>query len=142
MQITERLLLIVTAAITTLATLFCLISLATPRWSAGFGLYCSGCPAAPAGLAIIAFLILIAAMIVLILFIIEILPKSLRALTYFILLLATIFTLATHASYFDATTGYSYKLMVFTNFLCYMASCCAAFWLGGTYAATISEPAN
>ena len=137
MEITERLLLLITAIIAASAAFFCMISLATPRWSFLSGLYCKGCPTAPAGLSIVALIFLIALVLVLILIILKILPKSIRFVCFLIIFLATVFTLAAHASYFDMVTGYSYKLMVFAHFLCYIASILTAFWLGGSYAATV-----
>ena len=133
MQISERILLIVAAVITAISALFCVISLATPRWSLAFGLYCSGCSIPAAGLAIVAFILLIAATAVLVLFIGRILPNSVRLLSIVILFLGAIFTLASFASFWDAMSGYSYKLMVVSNFLCYIASIITAFWLGGGY---------
>jgi len=142
MQVNETVLLIITAVITAIAALVCVISLATPRWTIFGGLYCTGCPTAPAGLSIIAFILLIAAILILILFALKILPKSIRALSLLILFLATIFTLSAHASFFDSGTGYSYKLMVFAHFLSYIASLFATFWLGGSYAITVVTPNN
>lgn len=137
MQITERLLLLITAFVSAVAAFFCVISLATPRWSFLSGLYCRGCPSAPAGLSIVALILLIAAVLAFILIILKILPKSIRALCFLIIFFAAMFALAAHASYFDTISGYSYKLMVFAHFLCYIASLLTAFWLGGSYAATV-----
>lgn len=133
MQVNERILLIIAAFITAISALFCIISLATPRWSLISGLYCSGCSVPASGLAIVAFILLIIATVVLILYTGRILPNSLRLLSIIILFLGTIFTLASFASYWDAISGYSYKLMVVSNFLCYIASIITAFWLGGGY---------
>lgn len=142
MQITETILLIITVVVSAVAALFCVISLATPRWFGYAGLYCTGCPSASAGLSIVALVLLIIAILVLILFALKILPKSIRALSLLILFLATIFTLAAYASYFDKGTGYSFKLMVFAHFLCYIASLLVTFWLGGSYATAVVVPSN
>lgn len=142
MQITETILLIITAVITAISALFCLISLATSRWAGYFGLYCTGCPTASAGLSIIAFILLLVAIFILILFALRILPKSIRVLSFLILFFATIFTLSSYASYFDKSTGYSFKLMVAAHFLCYIASLLTTFWLGGSYATTVVTPNN
>jgi hypothetical protein len=148
MQLSERILLIVTAIITAVSTLFCLIALASPGWylsyfgSANIGLYCTGCPTAPKALSIIAFLLLILGIVVLVLFALNILPKSIQVLSVFVLFLATMFTLAAYASSVDKITGYSFKLMVFAHFLCYIATLFVAFWLGGSYATTVVTPTN
>ena len=140
MQISEKILLIIASIITAISALFCVIALATPRWTIAFGLYCSSCPTPPAGLSIVAFILLIAALVVLGLFICGVLPTSTRILALLILFLGQIFTLASYASYFDSVAGYSYKLMVTANFLCYIASLIVAFWLGGSYATSITQP--
>ena len=144
MQVTETILLIITVVITAGATFFCLIALATPGWSAygGINLYCSVCPKAPAALSIIAFFLLIGGVVFLILFLIKLLPKSIRILSLIILFLAIMFTLAAFASYVDAGTGYSFKLMVFAHFLSFVATIIAAFWLGGSYGTTVVAPTN
>ncbi|CAF4331013.1 unnamed protein product, partial [Adineta steineri] len=59
MQISEKILLIITALITAVAALFCVIALGTSNWTGIRGLYCSDCPPASAGLSIIAFILLI-----------------------------------------------------------------------------------
>jgi hypothetical protein len=140
MQISERVLLIVAAIITAISALFCIIALATPRWTTTYGLYCSSCSTPSSGLSIVAFILLIAALLVLLLFICRFLPKSTRILALIVLFLGNIFTLASYASYFDALAGYSYKLMVVAHFFCYIASLLTAFWLGGSYATTITQP--
>lgn len=142
MQIKETLLLIITAIITGFAAFFCLISLVTPRWTVFEGLFCNNCPTAPVGLSIIAFILLIIAIVILALFALKILPESIRVLSIIILFIATIFTLASYASYFDSWAGYSFKLMVFAHFLCYIASLLATFWLGSSYATTVVTPNN
>jgi hypothetical protein len=142
MQITETILLIITAGITALSALFCVISLATPRWGGSWGLYCTGCSTASAGLSVVAFILLIVAVLTLVLFALRILPKSIRALSFLILFIATMFTLAAYAAYFDRGTGYSYKLMVVAHFFCYIASLLTTFWLGGSYATTVVTPNN
>jgi len=142
MQVNETVLLIITAVIRAIAALFCVISLATPRWTNAADLFCTPCTTAPAGLSIIAFILLIAAIIILILFVLKILPKSIRALSLLILFLATMFILSAYASFFNSVTGYSYKLMVFGHFLCYIASLLATFWLGGSYPITAVTPNN
>jgi hypothetical protein len=139
MQISETILLFASAAVTLVSGLFCLISLVTPRWNILTGLFCTGCSTPSAGLSIVALLSLMLTVVVLALFALKKLPKSIRALALGMLFLATMFTLAAHAAYFDDYTGYSYKLMVFANFLCYMASLLVAFWLGGSYAAAIVQ---
>jgi hypothetical protein len=134
MEISENILLITAAIITALSALFCIIALATPKWTLYNGLYCSNCSTPSSGLSIVAFILLIAAIIVLLLFLCRILPTSTRILSLIVLFLGNIFTLASYASYFDSLAGYSYKLMVVAHFLCYIASLVAAFWLGGSYA--------
>jgi hypothetical protein len=140
MQISERILLIITAVTTAISALFCVIALATPRWSLISGLYCSGCPTASAGLSIVAFILLVIAAVVIFLFVFRILPNSTRVLSIIVLFIASIFTLSSFAAYWDAYSGYSYKLMVVAHFLCYTASLMAAFWLGTSYVTTITRP--
>ena len=140
MQVNETILLFITTGVTAAATFFCLIALATPRWSLYTGLFCTFCQKAPAALSIISFILLILTIVALILLILKVLPKSIRIIILLFLFIATIFTLSTFASYVDAGTGYSFKLMVFSHFLCYIASLLATFWLGGSYAATVVSP--
>ncbi len=140
MQISETIFLISTAVTTAISALFCVISLATPRWTTAFGLYCSGCSTPSAGLSIVAFILLVAATVVIFLLVCRILPNSIRLLSLTVLLVASIFTLASFAAYLNSGTGYSYNLMVVAHFLCYVAAIMASFWLGGTYAASISRP--
>jgi hypothetical protein len=144
MEISERILLIITAVITSISALFCIISLATPRWTLTSGLFCAGCSIPSAGLSIVAFILLIAALAILFLLACGILSKSTRILSMIVLFLATIFTLASYASFLDAlsASGYSYKLMVVAHFLCYVASLITAFWLGGSYTGTITQSNN
>jgi len=142
MQVTEKVLLIITAVITAISTLFCVISLGTSSWPGMIGLYCRGCGTASSGLAIVAFLLLVASVVILILLALSIFPKSLRFFSFLILFLATIFTLATYAAYFNKISGYSFKLMVIAHFLSYVASLITAFWLGGSYATTVVAPDN
>ncbi|UJR37314.1 hypothetical protein I4U23_030022 [Adineta vaga] len=139
MQISEKLLLIITAIVTALSAFFCVIGLATPRWSIASGLFCAGCSTSSSGLSIIAFLLLVASVVILGLFILRILPPSIRIICLIVLFLANIFTLSTFAAYVNAITGYSYKLMVFAHFLCYVASILAAFWLGTTYTTNVTQ---
>ncbi|CAF0771927.1 unnamed protein product [Adineta ricciae] len=144
MQITEKILLLITAAITTIAALFCVISLSTSGWPAigSIGLFCRGCPSTPAGLSIIAFILLIIAIVVLILFVLNVLPKLLRSVAFGVLFLATIFTLSAYTSFVDPAVGYSFKLMVTAHFFTYVASFFTAFWLGGSYATRVVTPYN
>ena len=139
MQISETVLLFASAIVTVVSGLFCLISLATPRWNILTGLFCTGCSSPSAGLSIVALISLMLTAVVLALFALKKLPKSIRALALGMLFLATIFTLSAHAAYFEVFTGYSYKLMVFAHFLCYLASLLVAFWLGGSYATAIVQ---
>lgn len=142
MHISERLLQLITAAIAATAAFFCVISLATPRWGFLSGLYCVGCPTAPAGLSVVALILLIAIVLILILIVLRILPQSIRLLCLLVIVVATMFTLAAHASYFNDFSGYSYKLMVLAHFLSYIASLMIAYWIGGSYAATVVVAPN
>ena len=139
MQISETILLIVIALITGISALFCIISLATPRWSLTQGLYCDNCSQPASGLAIVAFILLIVALVIICLFIARILPNSVRALGVIVVFLGVIFTLSAFASYFKDWSGYSYKLMVVSNFFCVVATVMAGFWLGGSYAASVAR---
>jgi hypothetical protein len=140
MQISETILLMITAAITAISALFCVIALATPRWTLLSGLYCSNCSVPSSGLSIVAFILLVAATVLILLFICRVLPNATRGLSLIVLFLGGIFTLASFASFWDSASGYSYKLMVVSNFLCYIASILAAFWLGGSYGTSITRP--
>ena len=137
MQISEVILLVVTAVVTALSALFCIISLATSSWAGGLGLFCTVCPSSSGGLAVVAFIFLLAAILVHLLFACRILPKSLRLLALFTLFAACIFTLSSYATYFNALTGYSYRLMVVAHVFSYIASLLTVFWLGASYGATI-----
>jgi hypothetical protein len=139
MEIQETPLLITTAIVTAISALFCIISLATPYWSLYAGLYCSGCSTAASGLSIIAFILLVAATVLLSLYICRILPGSTRFISLVLLFIAGICTLASFASYWDSISGYSYKLMVVSNVLCYIASILAAFWLGGLHISSMRQ---
>ncbi|CAF1288264.1 unnamed protein product [Rotaria magnacalcarata] len=139
MQISETILLIITMVITVISALFCIISLATPRWTTFYGLFCTGCSTSSAGLSVVALILLVASIIVLLLCIIRILPKSTRILSLVVLFIASIFTLASFAAYYDSIAGYSYNLMVVAHFLCYAASILTAFWLGTSYTGAITQ---
>ncbi|CAF1213956.1 unnamed protein product [Adineta steineri] len=142
MQVSEKILLIVSAIVAAISALFCIIGLTTPAWTLNYGLWCSYCPSSPSqGLSIVAFILLVISVIVLVLFLLKVLPKSIRIVVLIVLVLAGIFTLAAFAAYFDGSTGYSYKLMVVAHFLCYIASVVAAFWLGATYSENIGQAA-
>lgn len=142
MPISERILLFVTAAITVIAALFCVIGLATTSWAGSCGLFNapSGCRSTSSGaLAIISFLLLMAAVIILLLLAVKILPASIRAVCLIVLFVAGIFTLSTITAYFHSSTGYSYRLVVVAHFLCYVASIAAAFWLGASYTTHVQQ---
>jgi hypothetical protein len=140
MQISETILLIIVAVTTAISALFCIIALATPNWMLSLGLYCSGCSQPSSGLSIVAFILLVLATVLIFLFVCRILPNSLRVISLLVLFVASIFTLASFASYYNSLSGYSYKLMVVAHFFCYVAAIIAAFWLGGSYVTSITRP--
>ncbi|CAF0929962.1 unnamed protein product [Adineta ricciae] len=142
MQISDKLLLIITAAFTAISAFFCLIGLATPRWTQLTGLFCSGCgsgASSAAGLSIVALLLLVAAVVILLLNAVGMFPKSIRLLAVAVLFVAGIFTLSALAAFFHPGTGYSYRLMVFAHVLCYIATILASFWMGTSYTANINQ---
>ena len=137
MKLIESVILITATVLATLAALFTLIGLTTPRWLRyGIGLWnCNNiCSSWAATLTILAFICLIVGVASLILFVIRLLPNVLRSLPVILLVVATLFLLTAKASYLRKlrVVGYSYDLMVAAHGFAFIASTLLAFWLGQT----------
>jgi len=133
MRITERLLIVIAAAITAVSALFCIIGLTTKGWGRvgiiAIGLFCNDiCNQSSAALSVISFILLIVSLIAFALVIFGILNGVLRLVPFIVLFIATIFLLATFASY--SSVGYSYNLMVVAHFFSYIALAVTAYWCG------------
>ncbi|CAF1364769.1 unnamed protein product [Didymodactylos carnosus] len=135
MKISETILLLIIALISAIAALLCVIGLATPNWAwsslTWYGLWCTGCSHTSGALAIIAFLLLLISVVLLILLAIKILPNGINFLPFIILFIASIFSLASFASYYVNSSYYSYNLVVAAHFFTYTSAVLLAFWLGG-----------
>jgi hypothetical protein len=143
MRLEGRILIIIPTVITAVAALFCIIGLATKGWLGGVvGLFCSGCSQSSAALSIISFILLIVSIVALVLVMFDILNGILRYIPFILLFVATIFLLATFASYPNSVVassiGYSYNLMVVAHFFSYIALAVTAYWYGQTDAASSS----
>ena len=130
MRLPGRILILIGIIVTAVSALFCLIGLATKRWTGTLGLFCDGCYKAPAALSIISLLLLIAAVVTLVLLMFGILKGILQFVPIGILLLATIFLLGTYVSHVERNRGYSFDLMVVAHFCSYVALAITACWLG------------
>ncbi len=142
MRLEGRILIIIPTVITAVAALFCIIGLATKGWSGDYGLFCSGCSQSSAALSVISFILLIVSIVALVLVMFDILNGILRYIPFILLFVATIFLLATFASYSNSlvasSLGYSYNLMVVAHFFSYIALAVTAYWYGQTDAASSS----
>jgi len=137
MKLNESTILTTTVIIVTIAVIFTLIGIATPKWlKTGHGLWnCNHvCSSSAAALAIIGLLLLIASIIFMIILLIHLLPRNFRSLPLGLLILATLFLLAATASYLRQLnyTAYSYELMITAHVLAFLASVLLAFWFGTT----------
>jgi len=130
MRITGRILVLSAIIITVVSALFCIIGLSTKGWGGGIGLFCSGCYKPTAALSVISFILLIVSIIALVLQMFDILNGVLRYVPILILFIATLFLLATFASYVARFSSYSYNLMVVAHFFSYVALAVTAYWLG------------
>ena len=137
-KLSESTILIGTTIITSVAALFTLIGLATPKWlkSEGLGLWnCHRvCSTSTATLTILALLFLVAAVIFLVILILRSLPRSFRILPVILLFMATLFLLISPAIYLRRfhKVGYSYELIVTAHAFAFIGSVVLAFWLGTT----------
>ena len=137
MSLKESALLVAAAVVTGIAIVFAAVGLATPRWLAdGTGLWnCDRvCSTTGAALAIIGLSFLTASIISMIILLIRLSPRKLRFLPLALLILATLFLLATTAGYLRSLEkiGYSFELMVVAHAMAFLASVLLAFWLGTT----------
>jgi hypothetical protein len=137
MKLTGSTILATSAVITGIAVIFAIIGLATPKWlTTGHGLWnCPRvCSLSAAALAIIGLLLLIASIILIIVHFIRSLPQKFRVLPLVLLIVATLFLLATTASYLRqmGITDYSFELMVTAHVFAFLASVLLAFWFGTT----------
>jgi hypothetical protein len=137
MKLTESTVLTTIAVIASVAVIFAFIGIATPKWlNSGRGLWnCNRvCSSSAAALAIIGLLLLITSIIFMIILIIHLLPRKFRSLPLGLLILATLFLMATTTSYLRQLNyiAYSYELMVTAHAFAFLASVLLAFWFGTT----------
>jgi hypothetical protein len=135
----EFFILFITVITTGFSTIFCLIGFLTPGWNFDKyrNLFCDQCPKIPNTLAVMSIMLLIICFILLTLLIAGIIDQQRMIVMRFIipslLLLSTIFLLATLTSYLhfvQPNRGYSYNLVIVAFIFAYLASLLAAFWLG------------
>jgi len=136
---TEFCILFIIIIITGCSTIFCIIGFLTPGWNFDKyrNLFCDQCPKTPNTLAIISVILLIICLIFLILLIAGIIDQQqvirMRFIIPSLLLISTIFLLATLISYLhfvQPNRGYSYYLIIVALIFVYLASLLAVFWLG------------
>lgn len=146
MSIKESLLLVASAVVAAIAIAFAAVGLATPRWlDDGRGLWnCdSVCTTTGAVLAIMGLAFLTVSLLSMIILLVGLLPHRFRLIPLVLLILATVFLLATPAGYLRSLgkIGYSFELMVVAHALAYLASVLLAFWLGTTmYGSSVTGP--
>jgi len=135
----EFFILFITVITTGFSTIFCLIGFLTPGWNFDKyrNLFCDQCPKIPNTLAVMSIMLLIICFILLTLLIAGIIDQQRMIVMRFIipslLLLSTIFLLATLTSYLhfvQPNRGYSYNLVIVAFIFAYLASLLAAFWVG------------
>ena len=134
MAISGRIVILTVIIITAIASLFCIIGLATKNWPTG-SLFCDNCSKTPAALSIISFILLIASVAALVLQMFNMLNGPLRFVPILVLFIATIFLLATFGAYSTVYSGvlyHSYNLIVVAHFFAYIALTLLAYWLGQT----------
>lgn len=119
--------------LTLASAVFSIVSISTEAWIDGTGLFCSSCPKSSAGLAIISFIFFVVAIILQLTLMANIKLKIIRILALIALFLGSLFALASYASYFHSQTSYSYRLMVVSHTLSFVATILTAFWLGTFY---------
>jgi hypothetical protein len=139
MRLSESTLLIVAAAITSIAGLFDLIGLTTPKWlRSGVGLWnCDRvCSNGAAALVILALILMIIALIFLVLHLVRQLPRLMHAVPFVALLVANFFLIVAKATYLRdlRIVGYSYELIVTSHVFVLVATVITAFWFGRTMA--------
>ncbi|CAF0970479.1 unnamed protein product [Rotaria magnacalcarata] len=122
-----RTILIAILVITSISTLFCLISLATPGW-VHISIFSLG-HSSTAALSIISLLLLIGCIIVASLILTNVVKHERLPIIFVTLLIVTsIFLLATFGSFFGASF-YSYNLMITSFAFTYLSSLLAVYWL-------------
>lgn len=137
MKLRETILLIISTILTSVAALFALIGLTTPKWSrTGYGLWnCNdNCPTSSATFSIIALFLLVASVILLIILILRLLPQKFRLLPIGLIFIATLFLLISTATYlrYYSLVGYSFELMITAHAFAFITSILLAFWFGTT----------
>ena len=137
MKLSESTTLIITTIITSVAALFALIGLTTPKWiRSGYGLWnCDNvCSPATAALTIIALLSLVVSVVLLVMFLINLFPRNLRFIPLGLLIIATLFLLIATATYLRhfQLIGYSLELIITAHAFAFLATVLLAFWFGTT----------
>lgn len=137
--LSEIFILYMTLILTGFSVLFCLIGFLTPGWNFDKyrNLFCDECPKSPNTLAIISMIVLFICFILLLLLIAGIIDQQrvmiMRFIIPILLLMSTIFLLATFTTYLHFVQpdhGYSYYLIIVAFIFAYFASLFASFWLG------------
>jgi hypothetical protein len=135
----EFFILFITIITTGFSTLFCIIGFLTPGWHFDEyrNLFCDRCPKSPNILAVISIILLVICLLLLILLVAGIIDQQqvniMRFIIPSLLLISTIFLLATLTSYLhfvEPNHGYSYYLILVAFIFTYLASLLSAFWLG------------
>jgi hypothetical protein len=125
--INERMILIFILAIISVATILCLISLATPGWT---GRNIFFVVTLPATLSTISLILLIACLIIAgIILSGIILHERLPYIFVSLLIITSIIILASFTSFFSSISNYSYSLMVAAFTFTYLSSIIATYWL-------------
>jgi len=137
MKISQSTTLVITTIITSVAALFALIGLTTPKWiKPGYGLWnCENvCSPSTAILTIVALLSLVASVILLVMFLIHLFPRNLRFIPLGLLIIATLFLIIATATYLRhfQIIGYSFELIITAHAFAFFASVLFAFWFGTT----------
>jgi hypothetical protein len=137
MKLSESTTLVITTILTSVAALFALIGLTTPKWiTLGYGLWnCHDvCSLPTAALTIIALLSLVVSIILLVMFLINLFPRNLRFIPLGLLIIATLFLLIATTTYLRhfQRIGYSFELIITANAFAFFASVLLAFWFGTT----------
>jgi membrane associated rhomboid family serine protease len=137
MKLSESTILATTTFFTSVAALFTLIGLTTPKWlTRGYGLWnCNEvCSPSAAVLSILALLLLATSVILLVILLLRLFPQNLRIIPLCLIFTATLFLLIATASYLRHfnLVGYSFQLMVTAHAFGFIGSVLLAFWFGTT----------
>jgi glucan phosphoethanolaminetransferase (alkaline phosphatase superfamily) len=134
-RLNERTVLIILLTVITIATLFCLIGLATPGWGGSSIFHTS--TSSTAALSIISLLLLIACVAMAAIILTGVIQhEHLPSIFVTVLIISSIFILGTFASRIAYVYNYSYNLMVTSFTFTYLSSIFATYWLFGVRGST------